>query len=396
MASDKELINEDEKRAIMAQEAIEAGAVELEAKASGDVGAVEPPPPSAPAPAESRGGDIGRKAAALEPIPPVIPPPNSLAKRADDGGAPGIHGEDWPPPPPPRAAPRSQALAPFESAPVAIVETATSAAAAQAKAATEARYVVAWRNPRSLDNVRAALLHECKRPSFAKVARYKLPRGKSTIVGPSIRFAEAAMRCMGNMLPETFLTYDDEDKRIYRVAVTDLETNVTYTRDIVVTKLVERRTLRRGQEAVSQRVNADGVITYTVRASEDDLLNKEGAAVSKAMRTCALRLIPGDVVDEAMELCRSVADNAAAKDPDAARKELSDGFAELNVTPKDLEAYLGHDLGKCSPAQLLELRGLYAAVRDGETSWAAIVEELGGDAPAKPGKGAAGLKAALK
>lgn len=305
-----------------------------------------------------------------------------------------------PPPPPPRVAatvahpvPVESALVPVAAAPLA--ETATSSAMAQAKAAVESRYIVAWRRPRGEDAVRGKLLRECKRPTFAKVARYAKPiGGGNTIEGASIRFAEAAMRCMGNMLAETEVIYDDEEKRIVRVSVTDLETNMTYPKDVVVTKLVERRSLRKGQEAVSQRPNADGITVYTVHASEDALLNKEGALISKAMRTCALRLIPGDLVDEAMALCIATQRDSAAKDPDAERKELADGFAQLNVTAGDLETYLGHDLSKCSPAQLVDLRGLYASVRGGEATWAEVLE-ASGVATAPPKSGAANLKAAL-
>ncbi|HEU02552.1 MAG TPA: hypothetical protein ENH89_19980 [Aurantimonas coralicida] len=368
---------------------------EVAAQELADTAKVEPTPGHRPQGAVPPGG-------------PQTPKPKPKPRRVADG-APGIRGEDWPPPPAPpgtqgaatTAAPsgamatREQPTALVPTMPAPLAETATTAAAAQAKAAVEARYLVAWRNPRSDDAVRGKLLRECQRPRFAKVAEYERPiGGGKSIKGPSIRFAEAAMRCMGNMLPEAYAIYDDDDKRIVRVSVTDLEANVTHTKDIVVTKTVERRSLRRGQEAVSSRTNSTGQTTHTVRASEDDLLNKEGALISKAMRTCALRLIPGDLVDEAMDLCRATASDHAAKDPDAARKEIADAFAQLNVTAADLEKYLGHDLSKCSPAQLADLRALYAAVRDGETTWAAVLEASGAST-APSGTGTDGLKAAL-
>ncbi len=352
-------LSADEKRMIEIEEQAEAAAQAAADKAAEDLrdtAKAEPPPVEPRAAA-----DLGR------PSEPTI----SAAPPAAVGSA----------------------LVPMMAAPLA--ETATTAVAAQAKAAVESRYIVAWRNPRSDDAVRGKLLRDCHRPTFARVARYSKPiGGGKKIEGPSIRFAEAAMRCMGNMLPETSVIYDDEDKRIVRVSVTDLESNVTYTKDIVITKTVERRSLRRGQEAISSRTNSTGQVTHTVRASEDDLLNKEGALISKAMRTCALRLIPGDLVDEAMELCVATQRDATAKDPDAERKILADGFAQLNVTAIDLENYLGHDLSKCSPAQLVELRGLYAGVRDGETTWAAVLEASGSKA-APATSGAASLKAAL-
>ena len=48
---------------------------------------------------------------------------------------------------------------------LAVVETASTAIAAQAKAMVESRYIMAMRNPRNMDAVRQELLKECRRPS---------------------------------------------------------------------------------------------------------------------------------------------------------------------------------------------------------------------------------------
>src|SRR5690606_20758247 len=50
-------------------------------------------------------------------------------------------------------------------------ETASTAAAVQAKTQVEARYMMAIRQPRSLMQFRAKLLDACKRPRFAESAR---------------------------------------------------------------------------------------------------------------------------------------------------------------------------------------------------------------------------------
>src|SRR5690242_15706526 len=92
-----------------------------------------------------------------------------------------------------------------------VSETAGTAAAAQAKALVEARYTVAIRFPRNEDEVRQKLLKECRRPSFAAVAIYRKPIGQG-IEGPSIRFAETAMRLMKNITVETMTVYDDREK----------------------------------------------------------------------------------------------------------------------------------------------------------------------------------------
>lgn len=253
-----------------------------------------------------------------------------------------------------------------------IVETAASAVAQQATAQVQARYLMALKRPRNMDNVRVLLLRECKRPGFAHSARYRKPIGKG-IEGPSIRFAEAAARLMGNILPETLTTYDDAEKRIVRVSVTDLETNICYSRDVVIEKTVERSQPKDGI-FLRVRVNSQGKKTYLVPATEDDLLNKENALISKALRTAILRLLPGDILEEAMEQCIETARDRSAQDPDAERKRLADAFAELRVMPTDLAAYLGHDMGSTSPAELVELRGIYVSLKDGEAKWKDILD----------------------
>lgn len=252
-------------------------------------------------------------------------------------------------------------------------ETAATAAAAQVKALVEARYTVALARPRDMDAVREKMIKECKRPSFAEVARYNKPIGKG-IVGPSIRFAEAAVRCMGNVVIEETTTYDDDDKLIVQVSVTDLENNVPYTTSITVKKTVERRKTQQGDEVIRSRKNSFGDTVYILRGTEDDILNKKNALLSKAIRTLILRHVPGDLIDECMDLVVQTQNTADAADPDAARRKLLDAFAALNVSTEDLKKYIGTDLAKLSPAEIASLRALHAAIKDGETTWRAAME----------------------
>jgi len=276
-------------------------------------------------------------------------------------------------------------------------ETAATAVAAHVKAAEEASYLMAMQNPRNLDQVRTELLRECKRPAFAKVARYRKPIGQG-IEGLSIRFVEQAIQIMGNIKSSQTTVYDDDEKRIVAVTVTDYQRNASHTTQITVQKTVERNSHRQGQHLVGTRKGSHGQTVYIIRASDDELLNKQGALVSKAIRTNGLRLIPGWLQDEAEEAIRKTASNQAAKDPDAERRRLADAFAELNINPADLSEYLGHDLGKVTPSELVELRQIYTTIRDGETSWQATIEHKNQDkAPSEPvAKGTKAVKDKLK
>lgn len=277
-------------------------------------------------------------------------------------------------------------LATFEddaSLVVAEQQSASSQAlVAQAVAAIQARAIMALKRPRSLDQVRQDLLKRCESSAFAAVAIYHKPIGKG-VEGPSIRFVETALRCMTNTESETIIVSDDSKSRTVRVAVSDLETNTTFRKDVVVEKVVERRQLREGQPSLGSRRNSYGDVVYLVPASEDDLLNKEGALASKALRTCGLRLIPGELVEEAMRKIRETQHSDVARDPDASRKAIADAFGMMGVRAEELGKYLGHDLGSASPAEQIELRAVYAAIKEGEASWPdALAFKLGPKAEA--------------
>lgn len=273
-------------------------------------------------------------------------------------------------------------------------ETAGTAAAAQAKALVEARYIMALRRPRNDEQVRQKLLKECQRPSFAGVAIYRKPIGQG-IEGPSIRFAEAALRMMGNITIDTMTVYDDREKRIVRVTVTDLEANLPYAQDVTIEKTVERRQAKKGDEVLRTRQNKQGDLVYILAATDDEILNKQNALLSKAIRTQGLRLVPGDLIDEALYIVRQTRKTEDAQDPDAAKRKLFDAFNEQGVNASDLSAWLGHAGEKLTEKERSDLRGIYAALRDGETTWREVMDEKTGSSQEGTHK-ASGLKDALK
>jgi hypothetical protein len=301
---------------------------------------------------------------------------------------------------------REQALVPvpeFSSAQAVALrgETAALAQAERQKAQIQARFIVAQRNPRDWDQVRARLLRECRRPGFAAVARYHKPIGPKGVEGMSVRFAEAAARCLTNLLCESEVVFEDDERRQIRVTTCDLEANLSYPIDVMISKTVERRKLPDGETALRVRTNSRGEPVYVVRATEDELLNKVGSAVSKAVRNGILRILPGDIADECETLILETVRNEDAKDPDAAKKKVLDAFGTLNIQPADLKEYLGHALDQVTPAELIELRSLYTALKDGEANWQAALESRGrgaakkGELPKKePGK--TGLDAAAE
>lgn len=258
---------------------------------------------------------------------------------------------------------------------LAIQETASSAIAAQVTAMVQSRYIMALKSPRNWDQVRQDLMKECERPNFAhnKSTYYKKPIGNG-VEGLGIRFVEVALRCMKNVLIETTMIFEDDQKEIHRVSVTDLESNITYPLDVRVSKTVERSRPLDDGSYISVRMNSQNKKVYTVPATDDELLNKRGALISKAIRTLGLRIIPGDLCDEAEELIKKIRLDKAAKDPSSERKLIVDSFSGIGVKATDIVEYLGHSIEQCSPAQLVDLRGIYGAIRDGESTWKSVMD----------------------
>lgn len=272
-------------------------------------------------------------------------------------------------------------------------EMAANAMAAKQKALIEARYVIAYNRPRSILQARSDILAACQRPGFAESARYAKPIGGTTIEGFSIRFAEEAIKAMKNIAVESTTIYEDEEKRTVQITVTDLESNVVYGKEITVAKTVERKNLKQGQQAISERTNSYGQKVFLVEATEDDIANKVASAESKIIRNCGLRLVPSDILEEA----EGAIDQTLRKgggDPQEATKKIVDSFASLNIGAKDLEAYLKHGLNTISPKELTALRAIFTTIKEGSAAWADYLGEGAAD-PTNKKPDVAGKKPAV-
>lgn len=262
---------------------------------------------------------------------------------------------------------------------------ATQALIAKETATIQARWIMAKQMPRSMHHVRQSILKEIERPGFSKLAIYRVPRGGNTIKGLTIRFAEVAMRCFGNLHCEAQTLFDSPTERVIRVSATDFESNATWSRDITVTKTVERKQLKKGERPIRTRVNSFGDTIYIVDGSDDDIRTKEAAEISKASRTAILRLIPGHIQDEAFDRCDEMFTKNIEGDVDGQKNKMCDAFAREGVMPAELEKYLGHSLDSITAKEITELITVGTAIRNGDTSWAEAFEGRETRTVAKPG-----------
>lgn len=262
-------------------------------------------------------------------------------------------------------------------------ERSSDAVAARETAAVQARFVVAIQRPRDTMDFRTRLLHECKRPGFAEVAMFKRPVGKKKMPngkweetfaeGPSIRMIETCLQLYRNVQATSTTVYDGPDLRIIKVLVIDFENNISFEQEVNVPKTVEKRGYDgqqpKGREVLGKRLNSEGEETYLVAATDDEVTIKQAALVSKALRTCGQRLLPRDVIEEAIAQIRATKTAEVKADPDAAKKRIADAFAELGVTPSDIGSYIGHSIDRATPAEVVKLREIYSSIKDGESTW---------------------------
>jgi len=247
-------------------------------------------------------------------------------------------------------------------------DPAAVAAGELAKQRLQAGYTIAIQKPRNQEQARQNLLAACRRLRFAEKAEYSKPVGNQKISGPSIRFAETALREWGNIRSDIAVVYEDQTVRRIQVNMIDFETNSQFTKELSISKTVERRNSK-GREVVGERENTYGDTVYIVLATDDELSNKEAAAISKAVRNEGLRLIPSDIIDEALDTARETMAKEIKENPDSNKRKVIDAFGTIGVKVKALEEYLGHDMDVCSPSEIGELRSIFSSIKDGESSW---------------------------
>ena len=271
-----------------------------------------------------------------------------------------------------------------------------------ATARIQSAYTVALQRPRQIEVIRQEVLRECSRPSFctpdetkngSSLAIYRVPRGSvkvkdengrdawvnNNIEGPTIRFAEMLLRSWRYLSIEVNPMGEDDKQRLLQVICTDYQ-SCNFTSEIVaVPKTVERKKTKAGDDLVSQRTNTYGDPVYLVKATDDELAMRTNALISKARRNLILQAVPGWLIEEGVEMVRTTAMTKDAQDPDAARRKLFDAYRTVGVSVEQIVDYLGHT-NQLSPAELEDLRGYYSGIKDGYTTWSAVVASKEGAA----------------
>jgi hypothetical protein len=148
--------------------------------------------------------------------------------------------------------------------------------AARGRAVAEAQYAIARAHPRSIkrfwDEARTLATLT---PEIAKACIYQIPRDGKVIRGKSVRLAEIAAYCFGNLLVQTRIKAVADRYVVAEATCIDLERNVGASTE------VRRR-----------------IVDSKGRTYSDDMINTTAmAAQSIAYRNAVLDVIPGPLVE---------------------------------------------------------------------------------------------------
>lgn len=209
--------------------------------------------------------------------------------------------------------------------------------------------------PRDLNAAYAELMDACKLPALAAVAFYNVPQGGGKVSGPSIRLAEEIARVVGNFEyghrelsrheagpgPKEFGRSEVE------VYAWDKEKNNRSPRQITVLHILDTR---------------DGPRKLR---DQKDIDNKIANVAAKQMRGRILALLPKWMVEAAVQECRkTLAGNNDVPLSERVRR-MTQAFSKFGVSTEHLEKYLEHPLDKMLADELVDLQGIYNAIKEG-------------------------------
>ena len=219
----------------------------------------------------------------------------------------------------------------------------TSPAIAREVARVFVQTQAALAKPRDYNRIITVVSTECKRKSLAEQAIYRYARGGNDIEGPTIRLAEALARAYGNISFGYEVVSQNKNSTTLRAYALDLETNMQAERTFTV-----------------EHVRDNGATVSTPR----DIYEHTSNSASRRVRACILELIPGDIVDYAMNECNKTLAETVQVNAKTI-KDLLDAFKTFGVTQEMIEDFIQRDIEAVEPDQIVRLRKIYRGLNDG-------------------------------
>lgn len=212
----------------------------------------------------------------------------------------------------------------------------------------QAAMLIAKRFPRDEVEAFNRILKTCQRKSLAEQSMYEYPRGGQKVTGPSIRLAEALAQNWGNLDYGIIELEQKSGESQVMAYAWDLETN---TRQSKIFSVPHIRTTKNGNK------------TLTDPRDIYEMVANQGA---RRLRACILGVIPGDVIDSAVEQCRLTL-KGANPEPllDRVRNMVKAFEDNFSVSNEMLEEFIGCKSTAFSENDFIRLRNVFSSLKDG-------------------------------
>ena len=231
-------------------------------------------------------------------------------------------------------------------------------------ASIQAKMILARSLPRDPQQSMSRILDECRSKDLAEKAIYEFPRGDSVVRGASIRLVECVARHWGNVAYGIKELASDSKKATVKVYCWDLETNVS---DEKIFDVEYIRTTKKGSYPLTDE-----------RDKYELIANK----AARRKRACMQSIIPQYVIDEAMAECQKTLEAAASKNGDdieSVKAKMIASFKQLPgadwVDESDVERFVGKPYSTLNARDMVKLRNLYNAIKDGYVKPAAAFKK---------------------
>lgn len=214
----------------------------------------------------------------------------------------------------------------------------------------QAAMVIAKKFPRDEYDAIEKIKRTCQRSTLAEQAIYSYPRGRENVSGPSVRLAEALAQNWGN-IDYGIIELEQKDGSSEMMAYAwDLESNTRVTK---IFSVEHKRDTKKG--------------SYQLTDSRDiyELTANFGA---RRMRACILGVIPGDVIDMAVNECKETQKKSYGELPSQEKiNKIEKLFKkDFGVTKKQLESYAGRGMASFGSEECTNLWGVYTALKNGQ------------------------------
>ncbi|GKU81233.1 hypothetical protein [Niallia sp. NCCP-28] len=202
--------------------------------------------------------------------------------------------------------------------------------------------------PRNIFDAEKRILDNCKRPALAEQAVYSYPRGGTKVEGPSIRLAEVIAQNWGNL---SFGVKELEQRAGESVAMAyawDLETNVRQEKIFTVKHIRDKKS---GPQKLTDQRDI-----YEIVANQG----------SRRMRACILGVIPGDIIDQAVEECnKTLSGQNTSPLKDRIGNALKAFKDNHRVTQAMIELRFGYNVDSFTERDYLDLIKIFNSLKDG-------------------------------